>query len=91
MGQVFSYDLITDGIAAIVAEGHVDFVETLAERIAARILREPRAQRATVKVEKLEMGPGGVGVEIVMDRPEHEAEQNPVLAMLDDGTRKPRP
>ena len=90
MGQVLSYDLITDGIAAIVAEGHVDFVETLAERIAPRILREPRAWRATVKVEKLEMGPGGVGVEIVMDRPEQEAEQNPVLAMLDDGTRKPR-
>ena len=44
MGQVFSYDLITDGIAAIVAEGHVDFVETLAERIAAQVLRDPRAR-----------------------------------------------
>ena len=28
-----AYDLITDGISAIVAEGHIDFVETLAERV----------------------------------------------------------
>jgi dihydroneopterin aldolase len=89
MGQVFSYDLITDGITALVAEGHVDFVETLAERVAERILRDPRARRATVKVEKLEMGPGGVGVEITMERPERAVEANPLLAMLDDG-RKPR-
>jgi dihydroneopterin aldolase len=90
MGQVFSYDLITDRIQSLVAEGHIDFVETLAERIAAGILREPRARRATVKVEKLDMGPGGVGVEIVMDRPEHGASANPLLAMLEESGRKPR-
>ena len=90
MGQVFSYDLITDGIAAIVAEGHVDFVETLAERIARLVLRAPRARRVTVRVEKLERGPGGVGVEMVMDRPDQAAQQNPVLAMLEESRRKPR-
>jgi hypothetical protein len=42
-----------------------------------------------VKVEKLEMGPGGVGVEIVMDRPEASADQNPVLAIVEDSGRKP--
>jgi dihydroneopterin aldolase len=89
MTEVFSYDLITDGISAIVAEGHLDFVETLAERIATRLLRHPRARRVTVKVEKLEMGPGGVGVEIVMDRPEASADQNPVLAIFEDLGRKP--
>ena len=45
MGQVYSYDLITDAISRIVAEEHVDFVETLAERIAARCwaIRAPAA------------------------------------------------
>ena len=68
MGEVLSYDLITDGIAAIVAEGHIDFAETLAERIAAHVLRQKRARRVTVKVEKLERGPAIVGVEFVAER-----------------------
>jgi dihydroneopterin aldolase len=89
MGQVLSYDLITDGIAAIVAEGHVDFVETLAERIGKHILRDARARRVVVKVEKLELGPGGVGVELTMSQPDAAADANPLLAMLDE-PRKPR-
>lgn len=68
MGAVLSYDLITDGIRALVAEGHVDFAETLAERIARLVLAEGRALRVTVRVEKLDVGPGGVGVEITMER-----------------------
>ena len=91
MGQVFSYDLITDGIASILAASpHIDFVETLAERIAAHVLRDPRARRVTVRIEKLEVGPAGVGVEITMDRPGEAVEQNPVLAMLEESRRKPR-
>lgn len=88
MGQVFSYDLITDAISRIVAEEHIDFVETLAERIGTEVLRDPRAGRVTVKVEKLEIGPGGVGVELTMNRPDQAAEENPVLAMLDHGGRE---
>ena len=88
MGQVYSYDLITDAIARIVAEEHIDFVETLAERIGREVLRDPRAGRVTVKVEKLEIGPGGVGVELTMERPDRAAEVNPVLAMLDHGSRE---
>jgi FolB domain-containing protein len=91
MAQVFSYDLITDGIASILAASpHIDFVETLAERIAAHVLRDPRARRVTVRIEKLEVGPGGVGVEITMDRPDESVGQNPVLAMLEESRRKPR-
>jgi dihydroneopterin aldolase len=82
MGQVYSYDLITDAISRIVAEEHIDFVETLAERIAKEVLSDPRAARVTVKVEKLDVGPGGVGIEVTMDRPDEAAEQNPVLAIL---------
>ena len=62
--EVFSYDLITDGIRAIVAQGHVHLVEALAERIAAAVLSHPQILCVTVRVEKLEVGPGSVGVEI---------------------------
>ena len=62
--EVFSYDLITDGIRAIVAQGHIHLVETLAERIAASVLAHPQILGVTVRVEKLEVGPGSVGVEI---------------------------
>jgi FolB domain-containing protein len=64
MRHVFSYDIIMDGIRGIVAEGHVELSETLAERIAAKVLLNPRAVRVKVSVEKLELGAGGVGVEI---------------------------
>ena len=66
--EVFSYDLITDGIRAIVAEGHIHLVETLAERIAAMVLAHPAIESVTVRVEKLEVGPGSVGVQITRAR-----------------------
>jgi dihydroneopterin aldolase len=62
--EVFSYDLITDGIRAIVAQGHIHLVETLAERIAAMVLAHAAIRQVTVRVEKLEVGPGAVGVQI---------------------------
>ncbi|MGQ7793441.1 (5-formylfuran-3-yl)methyl phosphate synthase [Faunimonas sp. B44] len=68
LSRILSYDLITDGIRAIVAEGHIDLAETLAERIAARLLLDPRTRSVTVRVEKLDLGSGGVGVEIVRRR-----------------------
>jgi dihydroneopterin aldolase len=68
IGQILSYDAIRDHISAVVAEGHIDFAETLAARVAGRVLREPLARRVTVTVEKLERGPGRVGVEIVMEQ-----------------------
>lgn len=69
MRDVLSYDIMTDGIRLIAANGHVPLVETLAERIATFVLGYPRVQRVTVKVEKLDVGPGRVGVEIARQRP----------------------
>lgn len=66
--DVFSYDLITDAVRMLVAEGHVALVETLAERIAAAVLTHPRVASVTVRIEKLDVGPGSVGVEIVRER-----------------------
>jgi len=68
MRDVFSYDVIIDGIRVLVAREHFAFIEMLAERIAAFALSHPRASSVTVRVEKLEVGPGGVGVEITRER-----------------------
>ena len=68
MRDVFSYDVITDGIRMLVAGQHIRFVETLAERIAELLLAHPRVAGVTVRIEKLDIGPGAVGVEIVRTR-----------------------
>jgi dihydroneopterin aldolase len=69
MRDVLSYDIMTDGIRMIATDGHTALVETLAERIAAFVLGFPRVQQVTVKIEKLDIGPGRVGVEIRRQRP----------------------
>jgi (5-formylfuran-3-yl)methyl phosphate synthase len=68
MGDVFSYDLIKDSIRMVAAQEHIALMETLAERIAALILTYPRVSSVTVRVEKLDIGPGTAGVEIVRER-----------------------
>ncbi len=65
IAEVPSYDDILKGIRAIVGEGHINLVETLAERIAAHCLADKRIVQVRVRVEKLERGPQAVGVEIV--------------------------
>jgi FolB domain-containing protein len=74
MRDVFSYDVITDGISMIVALGHVPLAETLAERIAALLLEHPRVVRAAVRLEKLDLGPGAVGVTVERERAAEVAE-----------------
>ena len=44
MRDVFSYDLIVDAIRLILSRGHVDLVETLAERIADALLDSSRCR-----------------------------------------------
>ncbi|MCC5987761.1 MAG: dihydroneopterin aldolase [Pararhodobacter sp.] len=66
--RILSYDRITDAIADELAAERVNLLETLAEHIAERILAEPRAMRAFVRIEKLDRGPGALGVEIVRAR-----------------------
>src|SRR5262245_30766960 len=68
MRHVVSYDIIMDGIRTVVARGHVELSEALAEQVAAHVLEDPRVMRVTVRVEKLELGAGGVGVEIERKR-----------------------
>jgi dihydroneopterin aldolase len=68
IGRAFDYDTIVKGIKDIVARGHINLVETLAERIAQHCLAHPRAARVTVMIEKLDKEPGAVGVEIVRSK-----------------------
>jgi dihydroneopterin aldolase len=66
--RILSYDRVTEAIAHELAAERVNLLETLAERIAERILLEPQAMRAFVRIEKLDRGPGALGVEIVRSR-----------------------
>lgn len=68
MRDVFSYDVIIDGIRMIIAHEHIALVETLAERIASLVLANDRVVDVMVRVEKLDIGPAGVGVEIRRER-----------------------
>lgn len=78
--RILSYDRITESIAAELAEERLNLLETLAAKIAERILQEPQAMRAFVRIEKLDRGPGALGVEIVRSRAEA-----PLRAVGSDG------
>ncbi|SFO85250.1 dihydroneopterin aldolase [Tranquillimonas alkanivorans] len=63
--RILSYDTLTEAIRAELAAERLNLLETLAERIADRILTEPLAMRVFIRIEKLDRGPGALGVEIV--------------------------
>lgn len=65
--RILSYDVLTQAIATALADQRYNLVETLAEKIAAEVLAHPRAARITVTVEKLDRGPGALGVTITRD------------------------
>jgi dihydroneopterin aldolase len=64
--RVVDYEAITIKIRAIIAKGHINLAETLAERIAQAAFEDGRVLSARVRVEKLHALPGAesAGVEI---------------------------
>ena len=66
LADVVNYDTLVVRIRALAEDGHVNLVETFAERIAAICLDDRRVRRATVRVEKLDVfdDTESVGVEI---------------------------
>jgi len=68
---VVDYDAITGKIRTILATGHINLAETLAERIATVCFEDSRVKTARVRVEKLHALPGAEsgGVEIERHRP----------------------
>lgn len=71
--RILSYDRVTEAIAHELAAERLNLLETLAERIADRILQEPQAMRCFVRIEKLDRGPGRLGVEIVRSKAQAQA------------------
>jgi (5-formylfuran-3-yl)methyl phosphate synthase len=80
MRSIFSYDVILDAIRLVVGRGHVDFVETLAEEVAAVLLQHARVRSIRVNIRKLDVIEGEVGIEIRRDRASGSADVRPVSA-----------
>lgn len=70
LGDTLNYEKLANAARAIAAEGHIDLVETYAERLAAACLNDPQVTRVRVRVEKPQALPGAAaaGVEIVAER-----------------------
>ena len=64
--NVVSYETMANGILNIANEGHVNLVETFAERIAAMCFKDLRVGSVRVRIEKLDIleNAASVGVEI---------------------------
>lgn len=66
--RILSYDKVTEAIGVELEAERINLLETLAARVAQRILLEPQAERVFVRIEKLDRGPFSLGVEIVRSR-----------------------
>ena len=62
--KVLSYEVITEAIELELGSQRFNLLETLAERVADRCLREPRVLLAKVRIEKLDRIPGSLGVSV---------------------------
>ncbi|MBZ0216047.1 MAG: dihydroneopterin aldolase [Fimbriimonadaceae bacterium] len=69
--DVVCYENVVNGVKRLAEAGHVNLVETLAERIASHCLEDPRVISARVRIEKPDIFKecAGVGVEIERVRP----------------------
>src|SRR5260221_7990268 len=65
---LLNYETIVAGIKALCAAGHVNLVESLAERIAAHCLADRRVAEARVQVEKLDVFVDVAGVGVTLER-----------------------
>jgi len=70
LAGVVDYETIVDGIRRLADAGHINLVETLAERIADLALADRRVLATTVKVEKIDVfaDAASVGVELTRRR-----------------------
>ena len=66
IANVVSYEDVIEGIKRMLAQGHINLVETLAEKIAALCLNDERVSSVRVRVEKLDVyaEAASVGIEI---------------------------
>lgn len=70
IANVVSYEDVIDGIKTMLAGGHINLVETLAEKIAELCLTDERVETTRIRVEKLDVyaEAASVGIEIERSR-----------------------
>ena len=68
IATVVSYEDIVFGVKRMMAEGHINLVETLAERVAEFCFADPRVRIARVQVEKLDVFPEAESVGVTIER-----------------------
>ena len=71
LSDTFNYETILKAARAIAEGGHIELVETFAERLAAACMADARVTRARIRVEKpLALAPDAVaaGAEIILER-----------------------
>jgi dihydroneopterin aldolase len=71
LSETLNYETILQAARAIAGAGHIELVETFAERLGQACLADPRVTRARIRVEKpLALAPDAVaaGVEITIVR-----------------------
>ncbi|HLI23095.1 MAG TPA: dihydroneopterin aldolase [Stellaceae bacterium] len=66
--DVVNYETIVAGIKSIAEGGHINLVETLADRIAALCLADSRVSATRVMVEKLDVWPETESVGVIVER-----------------------
>jgi dihydroneopterin aldolase len=71
LSETLNYETILEAARAIASAGHIELVETFAERLGQACLADPRVTQARIRVEKpLALAPDAVaaGVEITVIR-----------------------
>jgi 7,8-dihydroneopterin aldolase/epimerase/oxygenase len=68
LSRVVDYEGIVNRVRGIVAAGHVQLVETLAERLCEACLADPRVHTARVRVEKLDIFPDAAAAGVEVER-----------------------
>ncbi len=68
LANVVCYEQVVSSIRRLIESGHVNLVETLAERIAALCLEDRRVRVARVRVEKLDVFPDATSVGVEIER-----------------------
>lgn len=68
LARVVDYAAVAETVRKIVGAGHVQLVETLAERLAEACLEDARVQIARVRVEKLDVLPDGASAGVEVER-----------------------
>jgi dihydroneopterin aldolase len=63
-----SYDYIVEAIARVTSKGHINLLETLAERVADECLADRRAAKVHLLVEKLDRLDGGASLCVEIER-----------------------